>query len=101
MIKHVVAFDVSMGKSMMVIYNQQRKCILEKELKHSRLSFKYLHQLLQELLQDDGLAPEIVFEATGVYSKPLENFFVTLDIAIAVSTLWRQIYKWHPCVAKR
>ena len=46
MIKHVVAFDVSMGKSMVVIYNQQIKCILEKEIKHSRLSFEYLHQLL-------------------------------------------------------
>ena len=75
MIKHVVAFDVSMGKSMMVIYNQQRKCILEKEIKHSRSSFEHLHQLLQELLQEDGQAPEIVFEATGVYSKPLEKFF--------------------------
>ena len=53
MIKHVVAFDVSMGKSMMVIYNQQRKCILEKEIKHSRSSFEHLHQLLQELLQED------------------------------------------------
>lgn len=75
MIKHVVAFDVSMGKSMMVIYNQQRQCILEKEIKHSRSEFEQLHQLLQELLQEDGQAPDIVFEATGVYSKPLETFF--------------------------
>ena len=31
--KHVVAFDVSMGKSTMVIYNQYRHCEGEKEMK--------------------------------------------------------------------
>ncbi len=40
--KHIVAFDVSMGKSTMVIYDRYRRC---------------------------------EFEATGVYSKALEQFF--------------------------
>lgn len=75
MMKHVVALDVSMGKSTMVIYNQYRQCEVEKEIEHNRPSFEQLHKILQELTRQDGKAPEIVFEATGVYSKPLERFF--------------------------
>jgi transposase len=75
MIKHVVAFDVSMGKSTMVIYNQYRQCEVEREFKHNRPSFEQLQETLQALIHQDGQAPEIVFEATGVYSKPLERFF--------------------------
>ena len=30
--KHVIAFDVSMGKSYMVAYNVLKKCELEKEI---------------------------------------------------------------------
>ncbi|SDY10476.1 snoRNA binding domain-containing protein, fibrillarin [Evansella caseinilytica] len=73
--KHVVALDVSMGKSTMVIYNQYRQCEVEKEIDHHRPSFEQLHELLQALAHQDGQAPEIVFEATGVYSKTLERFF--------------------------
>lgn len=75
MIKHVVAFDVSMGKSTMVIYNQYRQCEVEREFEHNRPSFEQLQETLQALIHQDGQAPEIVFEATGVYSKPLERFF--------------------------
>lgn len=74
MIKHVVAFDVSMGKSTMVIYNRHRQCEFEGEILHNRPSFEKLHNTLQELKAQDGQAPEIVFEATGVYSKGLERF---------------------------
>ncbi|MGC4379455.1 IS110 family transposase [Fictibacillus sp. Mic-4] len=73
--KHVVALDVSMGKSTMVIYNQYRQCVVEKEIKHNRPSFEQLHEILQALTQQDGQTPEIIFEATGVYSKSLERFF--------------------------
>ncbi len=34
--KHVIAFDVSMGKSYMVVYNALKKCELEKEIEHTR-----------------------------------------------------------------
>nr|WP_144509105.1 IS110 family transposase [Bacillus mycoides] len=73
--QHVVAFDVSMGKSIMVIYNRYRQCEVEKEINHNRPSFEQLHETLQELMRRSGEKPEIVFEATGVYSKPLERFF--------------------------
>jgi len=72
--KHVVAFDVSMGKSTMVIYNAYRQCEFEGEILHNRPSFEQLAIQLEQLTKQDGQAPEIVFEATGVYSKPLEKF---------------------------
>lgn len=77
--KHVVAFDVSMGKSMMVIYNQYRQCDFEGEILHNRASFEQLHETLQTLIAQDGQPPELVFEATGVYSKVLERFFQDHD----------------------
>ena len=72
--KHVVAFDVSMGKSTMVIYDRYRQCEYEGEITHNRYSFEKLNETLISLTQKDGQAPDIVFEATGVYSKPLERF---------------------------
>lgn len=29
--KHVIAFNISMGKSYMVIYNAQKQCVFESE----------------------------------------------------------------------
>lgn len=75
MIKHVVAFDVSMGKSTMVIYNHYRQCEFEGDIQHNLSSFEELHEKLQTLTSQDGQPPGIVFEATGVYSKTLERFF--------------------------
>jgi transposase len=70
----VIAFDVSMGKSYMVIYNTKRTCIFEGEILHSRPNFNQLYKQIVELIQKDGQAPDIVFEATGVYSRQLERF---------------------------
>jgi transposase len=75
--KHVLAFDVSMGKSTMVIYNRYRQCEFEGEIIHTKSSFKELNKKLREITKQDGQAPEIVFEASGVYSTPLEYFFQT------------------------
>ncbi|RXJ02798.1 IS110 family transposase [Anaerobacillus alkaliphilus] len=75
--KHVLAFDVSMGKSTMVIYNHYKKCEFEGEINHNKLSFKALNEKICEITKLDGQAPEIVFEASGVYSRPLEYFFQT------------------------
>ncbi|WP_246593679.1 IS110 family transposase [Evansella tamaricis] len=73
--KHVLAFDVSMGKSTMVIYNHYNKCEYEGEITHNKSSFKALNERICEIIKRDGQAPEIVFEASGVYSRPLEQFF--------------------------
>lgn len=72
--KHVVALDVSKGKSTITIYNHYKQCEYEGEMAHTRADFYALHERLQALTKVDGQAPEIVFEATGVYSKGLERF---------------------------
>ncbi|PTQ82699.1 hypothetical protein C8U37_11640 [Trichococcus patagoniensis] len=72
--KHVIALDVSKGKSTMVLYNHYQQCEFEGECLHTRAGFDQLHQRIIELTNQDGQAPEIVFEATGVYSKGLEKF---------------------------
>ncbi|WP_078412155.1 IS110 family RNA-guided transposase [Priestia abyssalis] len=71
----VIAFDVSMGKSYMVIYNADRVCIFEGEMLHKRSFFERLYNQIKALIQKDAQAPDIVFEATGVYSRQLERFF--------------------------
>jgi len=61
MIKHVVAFDFSMGISTMVIYNQYRQCEFERDIQHNLSSFENLHEKLQTLTTQDGQPPGIVF----------------------------------------
>lgn len=73
--KHVIALDVSKGKSSIVIYDQYRQCEFEGELNHTRIDFERLHHRMEEITKLDGQAPHIVFEATGVYSKSVEAFF--------------------------
>ena len=73
--KHVIALDVSKGKSSMVIYDGYRQCEFESELNHTRIDFERLHERIEEITKLDGQAPQIVFEATGVYSKSVEAFF--------------------------
>ena len=73
--KHVIALDVSKGKSSIVIYDQYGQCEYEGELNHTRIDFERLHVRIEELTKVDGQAPHIVFEATGVYSKSVETFF--------------------------
>ncbi|MGE6614287.1 MULTISPECIES: IS110 family transposase [Peribacillus] len=72
--KHVIAFDVSMGKSYMVIYNGLKKCIYEAEIKHTKPEFEKLRARIDELIEGYGDQPYIVFESTGVYSRQLERF---------------------------
>ncbi|HDR7002445.1 TPA: IS110 family transposase [Bacillus cereus] len=72
--RHVIAFDISMGKSYMVIYNAQKQCIFEKEIQHLKPDFKELQKKIYELTEKTGKLPEIVFEATGIYSRQLERF---------------------------
>lgn len=72
--KHVIALDVSKGKSTIAIYDCYKHCEFEGELNHTRIDFDKLHQHINDLTALDGQAPGIVFEATGVYSKQIERF---------------------------
>lgn len=72
--EHVIAFDVSMGKSTMVVYDRYQRCQYEGELEHTLSGFQSLKERIDSLREQDGQPPAIVFEATGVYSQGLENF---------------------------
>ena len=76
---HVIAFDVSMGKSTMVIYNSSQCCIYEGELEHTAAGFAWLKEQIEVVIKKAGQKPEIVFEATGVYSMGIEHFLQEED----------------------
>ena len=65
----VVALDVSMKKSYAVIY-ERNTCLWEGTVTHTQSGFSALLNEISGLPQ----APEVVFEATGVYSRPVETF---------------------------
>lgn len=71
---YIVAFDISMGKSSIVIYDANKCCLYEGEIEHTVTHFHQLHQQLQSLTEETGKQPAIIFEATGSYSGPLERF---------------------------
>ena len=48
---HVIAFDVSMGKSTMVIYNSSQCCIYEGELEHTAEGFAWLKERIEVVIK--------------------------------------------------
>lgn len=66
---YVLALDVSMGKSYAVLY-QAEVCIWEGVILHTKSGFD---ELLSEICSLPHL-PDIVFESTGIYSRPVETF---------------------------
>ncbi|MFB8491308.1 IS110 family transposase [Enterococcus durans] len=66
---YVLALDVSMGKSYVVIYHENT-CLFEQEILHDKTHFNALLQEIYALPE----RPQIVFEATGVYSRVIETF---------------------------
>lgn len=64
-----MALDVAMGKSYKVVYNDQ-SCLSEGEVIHNQTGFQELLNEIQTLPDDLML----VFESTGIYSKPIEAF---------------------------
>lgn len=83
----VLALDVSKGKSYVVLYEEQL-CINEFEIYHTQDGFSYLKQIVDKLGKDEL---EVVFEATGVYSQPIETFMVREGITFC---------KLNPLLAK-
>ncbi|EEL61881.1 hypothetical protein bcere0025_53740 [Bacillus cereus F65185] len=55
-----------MGKSYMVIYNAQKQCVFESEIKHSKPEFKKLQEKIHELTDKTGELPKIVFVSTPI-----------------------------------
>lgn len=75
----VVALDVSMKKSYAVIY-ESNTCLWEGIVAHTRTGFDILLNEIQNLPQ----TPEVVFEATGVYSQPVESLCQKNDLPYAL-----------------
>lgn len=75
----VVALDVSMKKSYAVIY-ESNTCLWEGIVAHTKTGFGILLNEIQNLPQ----TPEVVFEATGVYSRPVEAFCQKNDLSYAL-----------------
>ena len=71
---YVIAFDISMRKSSIVIYDHNKCCQYEGELEHTVEDFHQVHLQLQALKEKTGEQPAIVFEATGSCSVPLGRF---------------------------
>ena len=65
----VMALDIAMGKSYKVVYDGQN-CLSEGEVIHNQVGFQELMNEIQTLPEDLML----VFESTGIYSKPVETF---------------------------
>lgn len=65
----IVALDISKGKSYVVIYTENQ-CLWEKEIVHNKVGFEILLNQILFLPH----RPEVVFEATGVYSDPVKRF---------------------------
>ena len=57
--KHVIAFDVSMGKSTMVVYEHNHNCQYEGELEHTQTGFRSLRERIDSLTEQDGQMPGI------------------------------------------
>ena len=72
MIVNVIAFDVRMGKSTMVIYDKYQRCVYEGELEHTVAGFGSLKERIEDVSEQERRTPETVFEATGVYSPYLK-----------------------------
>ncbi len=66
----VIALDVSMGKSNVAWY-RQKTCLDEFVFSHTQSGFS---QLLSTIQKADR--PIIYFEATGIYSNPVEHFCI-------------------------
>ncbi|ATF41859.1 IS110 family transposase [Weissella paramesenteroides] len=74
-----VALDVSKGLSHYAIV-QNDEIIDEGVIHHNKINFKQFYNTLCSLNEK----PNVIFEATGVYSKSLERFFTDYNIPYKV-----------------
>jgi len=74
----IIALDVSMGHSYCVVY-RDNECIEEFNFKHDKVGF-------ERLLDVAGTAtsPRFFFEATGIYSRPIERFCLDNKVPYAL-----------------
>lgn len=68
--RDIIALDVSMGKSNVAWY-RQNTCVDEFVFNHTHSGFKQLLTTIQAANH-----PKVYFEATGIYSRPVERFCI-------------------------
>lgn len=64
----IIALDVSKGHSYCVCYKDGR-CVAEFNFKHDKIGFNKLDATVKQVK-----APTFYFEATGIYSRPIERY---------------------------
>lgn len=77
----IMSIDVSNGNSHFqgfITQNQAYGGI--RKINHDIEGFNFLLKKLQELQEKTGEEVKVVYEATGVYTKPLERFLITNNI---------------------
>lgn len=84
---HVIALDVSKGKSNVVLY-EESACQSEFEIMHTKLGF----QTLLDVVNSCPIPPDIVYESTGIYSKVIDRFCAENNLSF---------YCLNPYLAKR
>lgn len=70
-----IAIDVSKGGSHVCVYSKYRKIYSKVfKIKHDRNGFSILKETYESVLKETGLQAIFIYEATGIYHRPLRNF---------------------------
>lgn len=70
----IIALDVSKRHSYCVYY-ENGNCVTEFDFKHNKLGFERLYATIK-----CSNSPTVYFEATGIYSRPIERFCRDLNV---------------------
>lgn len=75
-----IALDVSKGNShVQAFFSAGLKATEVMIIQHDKNGFEKLNELIKIIEQGTGDKPAIVFESTGSYSKPLENYLSSIN----------------------
>ena len=74
-----VSLDVSKGNShMQAFYSVGVKATEVIIIQHDKNGFQKLYELIEKLKEETQNTVAVVFESTGSYSKPLENYLISI-----------------------
>lgn len=82
--KHVIALDISKGKSTIAIYDGYKHCEFEGELYHTLVDFEKLHKRIEEITILDGQTPKIdrcLFKMCRKVSTRLQSYILPFESA--------------------
>lgn len=90
--QNVLAIDVAKGKSMVTLINSCGEVLIKPyEIKHSIQDFSSLLDRIKKENLDDV---SVIMEATGIYHRPVERFFLENNFRVyVINPLYSKIYK--------